>query len=133
MAVRLEDLGGMLGGHSGTEDQPVCLVQRSDRLGAEIVPLQTDHVDAADLRGVALDEHVRGHVVDDSRQAADVAIGADPDELVQSDGAGDGGERLDVNVAGEHGVVGHEDAVAEHAIVADDGRWPSGSCSSRPG
>ena len=87
MAVRLEDFGGMLGGHSGTEDQPVCLVQRRDRLGADIVPLQTDHVDTADFRGVSLNEHVRGHVVDDSRHAADVAMGADPDELVQSDGA----------------------------------------------
>ena len=53
--MRFKDFGGLLGGHPGTVDQPVGLVQRGDGLGAESVPLQTDDVDAADLGGVALD------------------------------------------------------------------------------
>ena len=36
--------------------------------------LQADHVDAADLRGIAVDDHEPGHVVVDPRQAADVAV-----------------------------------------------------------
>ena len=57
--------------------------------------------------------------MDDPRQPADVAMGADGDELVQSHSAGDRGEGVDMDMAGEHGVVGHEDPVAQHAVVAD--------------
>src|SRR5262245_22325079 len=58
VAMRLEDGGCLLGRHPGAEDETVGLVQRGDRLGAQVVPLQTDHVDAADFRGVSLDQHV---------------------------------------------------------------------------
>ena len=44
------------------------------------LPLQADDVDAADLRGIAVDEHEPGHVVIDPRLAADEAVGADRHE-----------------------------------------------------
>src|SRR5262249_44703153 len=57
MTMRLEDLSGMGGRHAGAVDQPVRLVQCRDGLGRQAVPPQPDHVDAADSRGIAVDDH----------------------------------------------------------------------------
>ena len=88
--------GGVRGGHLRPVDQAVRLVQRRDRLGRDAVAPQADDVDAADLRGIAVDDHVAGHVVVDPRQAAHVAELAERHERVHADAAGDRHVRLDV-------------------------------------
>ena len=119
--MRFENLRGLLSSHPGAVKQPVRLMQRGDRLGGHVLPLEADHVDAADLRGVAFHEHERRHVVHDARQAADIAMSTHRYELVQPHSTRDRGERLDVDVPGEHRVIRHQNAVAEHAVVPDMG------------
>ena len=107
----------MLRVHLGPIDQAVGLVQGVDRLGADPVPLQPHHVDAAHLGRVAVHQHVAGDVVDDPRLAADEAVAADRRVMVDGDAAADAGVRLDVDVAAEHRAVGDRDPVAQLAVV----------------
>ena len=69
--------------------------------------------------GIALDEHVRRHVVADGAQSGDEAVAADGGEMVNGHGAGKRGVVVDVDVAGQQRAVGDDDVVAQLAVVGD--------------
>ena len=63
--------------------------------------------------------------MNDPRLAADEAIGADRDEVVQAHAAGDVGVGLDVDVPGEHGAVG--DVIRSPSMQS----WPTWTVAIR--
>ncbi len=109
----------MLRAHLGAIEQPVRLVQHVDPGGPDLVPFQPDDVDAADPRGVAVHQHEPRHIVDDPRLAADEAVAAHCDVMVDRHAPRDARVRLDVDVPAEHRVVGDRDPVAQLAVVRD--------------
>ena len=83
--------------------------------------LQPDHIEALQPRPLADGHAVWDHVVLDPRHPADHGVASDPDELMDRREPADDGAFLDDDMATERRVVGHDDPVADGAVVGDVG------------
>ena len=93
------------------------LGQAIDHVRRELVPLERHDVDAPRPGRRAFAEHERRHVVQHAAQAADEAVAADRREMMHGHGARERGVVVDVNVPAQQRAVGHDDVVAELAVV----------------
>ena len=103
------------------EDLLVKGFEGSEVVFGEAPALQSDLVDAADAGGVAIDNGEGRDVLDNFRDAAGDAVGADATELVDGGESGNDGVVIDLDMAGESAVVGEDDVVADLAVVGDVG------------
>ena len=87
----------------------------------EAAPLQADDIEAGERGAVAERDAEGDDVVLDAREAADEGVGADADELMRGGAAAENGEIADLAMAGQHHVVGEDDALADAAIMRDMG------------
>src|SRR5271166_6075502 len=85
----------------------------------DLLALETDAVETAHPRGVALDEHERRAVLEDLAASADERQPADAHELVHADHAADVRAVADRAMAGELREIRHDDAIADAAVVRD--------------
>ena len=99
LRVSAENLACVIQPHSSTVEQPVGVGQGVDHIGRKVVAFQGNHVDAARPSGVALDEHVRRYVVQDSTEPTDKAIATDRRIVMNAHAARKRRMVMDVNVA----------------------------------
>ena len=66
VAVSPQDLACMVQANLGSVKDAMCFGQRPNVLGGKIVSFEGDHVDAARAGGNTIDQHVRGHVMQDT-------------------------------------------------------------------
>ncbi len=115
-AHRFERLAGVV---VAAKDQAESFLDALDRGRCEAGPLETDDVNPANLRRVAIGDHKRGHVLHDLGTAASDREPPDPTELMDRGQAAHDRAVADLDVAGEGAVVRENDAVADEAIVPD--------------
>jgi len=108
---------GLCGIEVRPEHDLVHLLDSAPRLGVESRPPQPDRIGAMALAGVALDDHVGRDVFDHAGHASDERHRADHAFLVYAAQSAQGGAVFDVDVARERGAIGHDDEVADVAIV----------------
>ena len=94
-----------------------------DRFVRKPAPLEADEIESGERGAVAQRHAERDEVMLEPGEAADEGVRADADELVRRRAAADDGEIADLHVAGEHHVVGQDDALADSAVVTRHGRW----------
>ena len=81
------------------------------------MPLEGHDVDAPRPGRRAFAQHERRHVVQHAAQAADEAVAADRREMMHGHGAAERGVIVDVHVPAQQRAVGHDDVVAQLAVV----------------
>jgi len=101
---------GRLVSRALAEDQHVRPLEGLDRLGVELVPLEPDRIERSHPGRVPVADHIRRTVVDHPGHPADEGVAADGHEVAHSRRAADDGVVVDLDVPGEHDVVG-QDAV----------------------
>src|SRR5262249_42090053 len=95
--------------------------KRLDLLAREAAALQAHDVEAHQPRAVADHLAIRDHVALDAGDAADHRVFADTHELMHGRQSAEDGEIADRHVARKRCIVGHDDVVADPAIVCDMG------------
>src|SRR5262249_46694976 len=101
------------------EQQPMRFGQAVDRFGREIFTLERDDVNAPRPRGMTIDQHVWWHVVQHAAHAGHEAVRTDRRVMVYAHAARDRGVIMNVNVASQQRAVGHDDVIANTAVVGD--------------
>ena len=74
MPVGAQDFPGVFQADLGAVEQAVRLGQGLDDLRRKVIAFQSHRIDAAGLGRVALDQHIRRHVVADGAQAGNEAV-----------------------------------------------------------
>ena len=119
LAVAAQDFAGRVEPDFAAVDQPMGLGQAIDHVRRKLVPLEGHDVDAPRPGRRPFAEHERRHVVQHAAQPADEAVAADRREVVHGHGAGERRVVVDVHMPAQQRAVGHDDVVAQLAIVGD--------------
>src|SRR5471032_1055075 len=117
---------GLFQRQAGTVDQLVGGADAVDLLAREAAPFQAFDVDAVGLRRIAVQEHIRRHVLRQAGAHADEGVRADLAELVHVGEAAHDDPVADFDVAGQLRVVREDGVAADLAVVrqVDVGRDP---------
>src|SRR5471030_2024301 len=117
---------GLFQRHAGAVDQFVGGADAVDLLAREAAPFEALDVDAVGLRRIAVQEHIRRHVLRQAGAHADEGVRADLAELVHVGEAAHDDPVADFDVAGQLRVVREDGVAADLAIVrqVDVGRDP---------
>ena len=83
------------------------------------MPLQRHDIDATRPGRCAFAEHERRHIVQHAAQSADKAVAADRRKVVHGHRAAQRGVVVDVHMPAQQRAVGHDDVVAQLAVVGD--------------
>ena len=92
-----------------------------DRLVRETPALQADDIEAGEPGAIAERKAKGNEVMLDASKTADKRVGADANELMSGGAAAQNGEIADLAMAGQHHVVGQNNALANAAIMRDVG------------
>ena len=87
----------------------------------EAAALQADDIEAGERGAIAERKPKGNEVVLDAGETADEGVRADANELMRGGAAAQNGEIADLAMAGQHHVVGQDDALADAAIMRDMG------------
>ena len=99
--ILAEDVEDFLPGQAAAIDDSVRRLEFGDVFGRVAASPQAHDVEANDAATLAIDEHVRWDVLNDTGVAADHCQPANAAKLVDSDGTGDEGPVFDDDVAAE--------------------------------
>src|ERR1700691_814048 len=100
-----------------TEQHLVGRAQRLNLLAREAATLQPDDVETRQTRAIAPHRAIGDDVALDPGDAADHGMAADAHELVHRAQAAEHGVILDADMAGQGRVVGHDDVIADDAVM----------------
>ena len=106
---------------AAVEQHLVGAPQLVDRLVREAAALQADDIEPGEAGAVAERKAKGNEVMLDAGETADERVGADANELMHGGAAAQNGEIADLAMAGQHHVVGENDALADAAIMRDVG------------
>ena len=114
-------LNGIVQFETGAENDAVCSFQPLFHFGAYIISGKADTVQAYNAGRVSVDDDEGAYVLYDLGHAANHGTGADSYELVDTAHTADDCMVFHGDVAGSSGKAGHDDMIAEVAVVCDVG------------
>jgi hypothetical protein len=103
--------------HFATEDQTMCLVEGVNGGFGQAVATQPHDVDAANPRGIAINQHVGRNVVNDAGMTTNERQSANGDVVMNRHSTRKSHLILNVDVAAQQGAVGQDDVIAQLAVV----------------
>src|SRR5690606_899649 len=115
------------------EDLAIGAAQFMDLLARHAGALHADYVEPAQSGAVANRHAERDHVSGKTAAAADEGMMADAHELVHGGQTADIGVIANLAMAGERRLVGHDDAIADDAVMGDMGIGHEEAAVSDPG
>lgn len=106
---------------SGTVQDAECFFQFPADIFRYTGPGKTDTVKADATCRLTIGNYEGRNVLYDFRQAADHAVAADLDKLMNAGNTADDDPIFNGNVTGKAGTVAHDDVVADDAVVGNMG------------
>ena len=103
---------------AGTVQDAEGLLQFPAYFFRDTCPRKADAVQADAAGGLAVGDDERRNILDDFRQAADHAVAADFDELMDAGNAANDDAVFDGDMAGQAGAVAHDDVVTDDAVMS---------------
>ena len=114
-----KQIQGFGAGHLTAPNQAESLFEGGNGLAGSSGAAQPHEVGAMHERTAARRQHPRGEILRNPRHAADESVGADMPELVHCGKAADDRKIVHTHMPAEGGPVGHDDVVAELAVMGD--------------
>ena len=126
------------------EEDLVGLANLSELPAGETSPFESHLVDGAGSRGIAVDHHVGGDILNDLGTAPDDRVFTDLAKLMNGSETPDDGVVFDCDMTGQRADVGHDHVIADgdvvgyvsigkNVIVGADGRAISSGCRTVDG
>ena len=114
-----KQIQGFGAGHLTAPNEAEGLFKSGDRLAGSPGAAQSHKIGAMHKRTAARCQHPRGKILRNARHAAHESVGTDMAELVHCGKAADDRKVVHAYMPAESGSVGHDDVIAELAVMGD--------------
>ena len=119
VAVSTQYFAGVVKSDLGSIQYTMGFRESPDIIGGEIVSFQGNYIDAAWTCRYAIDQHVGRHIMQHATQTADEAVAANRGKVMDGRSARERRTIMHVDVATQQGGVGHDDPVADTAVMGN--------------